>query len=112
MTSCGQDPITNATTETQTITIVEESFVPASVTVSAGDTIFFYNEDTVPHHILTESAEGLFDNSGLFDSLVIDVGEMASVLVPNTVSSGETLFFYCDFFRDSMITPNGQMNVK
>ena len=113
ISSCGTNTDETSTSGTsQTITIIDLSFLPASVTVAAGDTLFFFNEDSVSHRILTESAEGLFDNTGDMDTGVIPTGQSISVTVPGTLVSGDSILFYDDEFKDTMTTPDGTITIE
>ena len=61
-----------AAAETHTVRIANMQFVPAVVTVRAGDRIVWRNEDIVPH---TATAAGVFDTG------VIAPGRSASAAV-------------------------------
>lgn len=88
------------------------SFIPTDITAAAGDIIFFYNADSSPHQILSESAENLFDDTGDLDSLIISAGQSAAVTIPSTSTSGTIIYFYDDILRDLMITPNGTITIE
>jgi plastocyanin len=68
---------------TTTITIAGFAFSPANVTVQAGDTVVFVNNDSVAH---TATA-----NDGSFDTGTIQPGSSASV----TFSSAGTFSYFC-----------------
>lgn len=81
--------ITNATVANEPVAYVIEitgfAFVPASLTVNAGDTITWINKDIAPH---TASA----------DDLSFDTGELkqnASMSV--TVSGEQTISYFCRY---------------
>lgn len=109
---CGSGPATTLTTSTQTVTIINYSFVPDTLTVRAGNTLFFLNQDNIPHRILSQSAPDRFDDTGVFDSLVIEAGETRLITIPAGTPSGTTLFFYDDVLKANMITPNGSIDVN
>ncbi|MEL6920222.1 MAG: cupredoxin family copper-binding protein [Pseudomonadota bacterium] len=67
-----------------TVTISGFAFEPASLTVNAGDTITFVNEDGAPH---TATAAGVFDTGRL--------GNGASAAI--TVSDAGTYDYICSF---------------
>lgn len=56
-------PAANAVS-VQTITIGGYAFIPADVTIKAGDTITWKNEDPVTHQVISDA--GLFDSGGMF----------------------------------------------
>jgi len=68
---------------TTTITIADLAFSPANVTVQAGDTVVFANNDSVAH---TATA-----NNGSFDTGTIQPGGSASV----TFATAGTFSFFC-----------------
>lgn len=110
---CGGSQSTPVTgNNSQNILIVDNRFVPDSITVSAGDTIFFFNEDAIVHQILSQSAADQFDATDLFNTLLIDPGSEAAIQIPEDTASGTTLFFYDDILRGQMSTPNGSIIVE
>lgn len=68
-----------AAAETHTVRIANMQFVPAVVTVRAGDRIVWRNEDIVPH---TATAAGVFDTG------VIAPGRSASAVVRKVARHG------------------------
>lgn len=110
--SCGSTPAQTITTDSNTIVIIDLTFLPDTTTADPGQTIFFSNQDDVPHQILSQSAVDQFDDTGEFDSLIINSGEIREITIPTTATSGSTLFFYDDFFEDTMVTPNGTITVN
>lgn len=110
--SCGSDVATTAASENPAVVITNLSFVPQTLSASAGETVVILNEDAVPHHILSQSAENSFDNTGDFDSQTIPAGKASLITIPDTALSGRTLFFYDEFFKGAMATPNGRVEVE
>lgn len=111
--ACGEEDIAASADESSTtIVILNQTFVPSEITASAGEIIYFYNDDSTPHHILSESAPDLFDDTGTFDSGIIDEGDTRSITIPDTAVSGEEFYFYCDFTNNVMTTPNGTITVE
>lgn len=98
--------------DSATIFIVGYAFSPTTISAPAGSSVFFYNQDDVPHHILSESTNDAFDDSGLLDSQPILPGEIASVIIPSASASGAEIHFYDDLLQDEMVTPNGIIVVE
>ena len=94
------------------IIISNKMFIPSAVTVSAGDVIYFDNQDDMPHIILSQSAEDLFDDDGTFASDLIPENTVGAITVPATATAGTTLYFYDDLLKDVMLTPNGSVLVE
>lgn len=88
------------------------SFDPDSLSAAPGDVIYFYNADDEPHRVLSESDNGLFDNSGVFDTGVIPSSDVLAITVPTTAVPGDVIFYYDAFFEDAMITPNGKITIE
>lgn len=95
-----------------TIIIEEYSFSPITMTAPAGSSVFFYNRDDMPHHILSESSHDAFDDTGLLDSLLIPVGGVAPVIIPTAATPGTEIYFYDNVLQDAMVTPNGIIVVE
>lgn len=76
--------LANAAT-THTVTITNFSFTPATLTVAAGDTVVFTNEDRAPH---TATAD-----NGSFDTGNLRRGDSASI----TFASAGSLSYACRF---------------
>lgn len=110
--SCGKAPVQSTAPNQQIILIKDFQFFPETLSVNAGDVVFFMNESIVPHHILSESAEDLFDDTGDIDSLIIPVGVTSSVTIPDDVISGDIIFFYDDVLKDQMVTSTGTFVVE
>lgn len=111
--ACGEEDIAASASENiTTVIIVDQTFVPAEITATAGEIIYFYNDDSTPHHILSESAPDLFDNTGTFDSGIIDEGDTRFITIPDTAVSGEEFYFYCDLTNNVMTTPSGTIVVE
>ena len=68
---------------THTVTIRNFAFEPANLTISAGDTVRFINEDSAPH---TATADG-----GAFDTGNLRGGQSAAVQFP----SAATYSYFC-----------------
>lgn len=112
MISCGSDPATTITTEGQTVFITDRQFIPSELNASAGETIFFVNDDATPHIIQSQSAASAFDATGDFESFVIDVDATGFILIPDTAVSGDQFFFYSSILEDTMLTPNGLITIE
>lgn len=69
--------------KTVTVNIKDFAFAPATITISAGDTVVFVNEDTAPH---TATA-----NSGKFNTDQLAAGESGSV----TISDAGSYEYFC-----------------
>lgn len=111
--ACGEEDITASASENiTTVVIVAQTFVPAEITAAAGKIIYFYNNDSTPHHILSESAPDLFDDTEALDSGIIDEGDTRFITVPDTAIAGDMFYFYCDFTNNVMTTPNGTITVE
>ena len=72
---------------THQVTIVNMAFQPANLTIAAGDTVVFANEDNAPHTAT--------DDAGAFDTGRLAKGSSASLTFP---SSG-TFAYHCAFHR-------------
>ena len=51
----GAAPATPSSTATVTVRIVKSGFAPASVTITAGDSVTWVNRDTVPHQVVASN---------------------------------------------------------
>lgn len=113
-TACADttDSLLSDTGGSVTIFIADHEFIPSSLTVSAGDTIFFDNQDDTTHRILSESATGVFDDTGVFDTGYININGFGSLTIPDTAVSGDTFYFYSDILQDAMSTPDGTFVVE
>jgi hypothetical protein len=100
------------TDNSSSISILEFSFVPQSITVEPGETVFILNDDTIPHHILSQSAEDAFDDTSLFDSLEIPVDGVGYITIPEDAVVGDTLFYYSSTLEGDMLTPNGSIVIE
>lgn len=109
---CGDRKAAITNPDDQIILIIDNTFVPNSLTVSPGDEIFFMNNDNIPHQILSQSAENIFDDTGLFESLIIPNDQLSSVIIPEDALPGTTLFFYDGVLLDQMSSPNGSFVVE
>jgi plastocyanin len=68
------------------VTIVDYTFEPAQLTVPAGTTVEFTNEDSTPHTATSKQ-------SGAFETGSIDTGKSAKV----TLEEPGTYAYYCAF---------------
>lgn len=107
---CGNS--TDSSSDDLTISILNKTFIPDSITANPGDTIQFLNQDSVSHQILNESGENQFDDTELFDSDIILSGFSGEITIPEDVTSGTLLYFYSALFTSDMITPNGQITIE
>ncbi|HLD33682.1 MAG TPA: cupredoxin family copper-binding protein [Candidatus Nanoarchaeia archaeon] len=80
------EPTTSSGQE-QIVRIKGFKFVPAEITVKAGDTVTWINDDTAPHTATADSDE--------FDTDRLEEGEQASVTFDNT---GDFAYF-CNIHR-------------
>ncbi len=109
---CTEDSNPNPTDNSSIVIIENFSFLPEELTVEAGETVFFVNEDGAPHQILSQSDADLFDDTGEFSSEMIAAGETGFVVVPETAATGDVFYYYCDVLQDGMATPNGSLLVE
>ncbi len=110
--SCGHAATEISEEDPYTVLIYNHMFVPTTLTVAPGETVFFYNQDSMAHRILSASGEDLFDDSGLFDSTIIPDGDVYFITIPDTALDGEVFYFYDDYLQDEMITPNGIITIS
>jgi plastocyanin len=68
------------------VTIADYTYEPADLTVPAGTTITFTNEDSTPHTATSKT-------SGAFESGSIDTGKSGSI----TLKEAGTFAYYCQF---------------
>lgn len=74
---------TQAQAASHTVRIVDFAFVPANLTVAAGDSVTFVNEDSAPH---TATAD-----SGAFDTGTLNSGQQATL----TFQGAATFTYFC-----------------
>ena len=110
--ACGDVTEETPVSDDTTIIIMDGQFIPKEITVEVGETIFFHNQDGIPHRILSESAEGLFDNTGNFASNPIIHDSYGTITIPETATSGDILFFYTEYLTSTMTTPDGTITVE
>jgi plastocyanin len=91
---CGHDETENIDDSLYTVIILDHMFIPETITVPPGETIFFINRDSMPHQILSQSGEDLFDDTGLFDSEIIIDGETSYINLPEDAQTGDVIFYY------------------
>lgn len=63
---------------THQVSIVGMAFVPASLTIAAGDTVIFANDDNAPHTAT--------DDAGAFDTGRLSKGQSAQLTFPSSGS--------------------------
>ena len=78
---------TTARAATHQVTIVNMSFQPANLTIAAGDTVVFANQDNAPHTATSDT--------GAFDTGRLTGGASAQLTFP---SAGE-FAYHCDIHR-------------
>ncbi len=78
---------TTARAATHQVTIVNMEFQPANLTIAAGDTIVFANQDNAPHTAT--------DDAGAFDTGRLTGGASAQLTFP---SAGQ-FAYHCDIHR-------------
>ncbi|MBF0106682.1 MAG: hypothetical protein HQM16_15320 [Deltaproteobacteria bacterium] len=111
--ACGKQVTEDTDTEGNLIiTIVENSFIPESITAVSGDVIYFFNNDTIEHRIKSQSAANLFDDVGFFDSDIIPQDGVSFITIHLDQTSGSIIYFYDDILKGQMNTPNGQINIE
>lgn len=110
--SCGNETTTTALSDGEIVFIYSSEFVPNPVQADAGQTIFFINEDSTAHQIVSQSAEDAFDDSGDFDSGIIPTGVTGSITVPSTATSGDVFYFYDAILEDQFQSANGSIEVN
>lgn len=111
--SCGDSELEGESVEdSPSVIIIGNSFIPESLSVSPGDTVYFFNEDSNNHRILNESTSDVFDDTGVFDSGDIQPDDVSFIEIPEDAVVGTTFYFYCSYLEDSMTTPNGVLTVE
>jgi plastocyanin len=83
-------PTTPITPGTVDVTIQNFAFVPASITVPAGTTVTWTNEDSAPHQILSD-ATPMFMTGALFMSSQLQQGQKFSF----TFNNPGTYAYHC-----------------
>lgn len=78
---------TTARAATHQVTIVNMAFQPANLTIAAGDTVVFANQDNAPHTAT--------DDAGAFDTGRLAKGSSASLTFP---SAGQ-FAYHCELHR-------------
>lgn len=95
-----------------TIVIIDQTFTPTEISATAGQILFFYNQDGITHRILSQSANNTFDDTQNFDSGIITDDSFGVITVPESAITGDVFYFYDDVLRSTMITPNGTITVE
>lgn len=108
----GDDFDGGALADAVAVQITSNTFVDDDIAAEPGQIVTFYNLDSIVHHILSESAEDAFDDSGDFDSGPIAAGSFGFINVPEDAQIGDTFFFYDGILTDAMATPNGVITVR
>lgn len=85
-------------------------FTTRELTALSGSVVTVINNDASPHTVTSESAEGLFDNSGSFD-VVVGSGGSGTITLPSA-ESGTVFNFYCRFHTTSMTPPDGTITIE
>lgn len=93
------------------ITIQNLSFIPKDITARPGETVFFYNNDEHPHHILSQTNVDSFDNSQDFSTEPFDHGDVVAITLPLDAEENEVFYFYCRIFRSTLVTPTGSITI-
>jgi len=62
-TSCSTSKTTGTTTSGSTVNIVNFSFVPGTLPISAGTTVTWTNSDSTTHHVASDT--GVFDSGDM-----------------------------------------------
>lgn len=108
-TSCGT---TTDTEEGGPVLIVEPGMIFATpeITAPSGATIAILNRTDQPLHIVSQSAEDQFDDTGEFDILVPSSG--AQVLTLPEAPSGTVFFYYDAFYTTSMTPDSGTITIE
>jgi len=109
LNSCGV--VVEADSNNNIILLIDDTFVPDTLSASAGEIIFIKNENGTPIHVLSQTAVDQFDDTGTFDSFVLD-GEINSITVPATAAVGDTFIFYDDLMRDQLTTSSVTITVE
>jgi plastocyanin len=112
LTACGDATLEEDLADSPTVVIIESTFQPESLSVSPGDVVYFFNEDSSAHRILSESTSNAFDDTGDFDSGDIQPNDVSLIEIPEEASVGTTFYFYCSYREDTMATPNGTLVVE
>ena len=110
LAGCGSSGSNNST-DKQTISIEDMTFIPSTIEAAPGETIIVINNDDVDHTLTSESDLNMFDDSGEFDTGTMSTGEIMTIEIPSDAEEGDTLFFYCKAHEDGMTTPNGRMTI-
>lgn len=112
LTACGDAILGEGLEDSPTVVIIEATFVPGSLSVSPGDVVYFFNEDSSAHRILSESMSDAFDDTGDFDSGDIQPDGVSFIEIPEDAAIGTTFYFYCSYRENTLTTPNGILVVE
>lgn len=113
--SCAKeaDPFLNPTEVENDGTIRIESphiLLTESITVSSGAQIVVINNDSMSHHLASQSAADAFDDTGDFEMLVPSGGR--AVLTMPVAASGTTFFFYDKILKESLLPTGGTITIE
>ncbi|MHB8417173.1 MAG: plastocyanin/azurin family copper-binding protein [Myxococcales bacterium] len=103
---------------TVTVTISNFQYSPDPVTVAAGSTITFVNNDGHPHTATSEAAAKSYTNGHAPNGFSFDTGQIAAnggsatVTVPASVASGTSQPYYCTNHKGSMTNPDPVIKIQ
>jgi plastocyanin len=109
--SCGSSSDSGGGDDDLTIIIDNMAFETTELNALPGDTITVINDDDEDHTVTSESAQNAFDDSGDFDTGILEPGETDTFTIPFDASIGDSFFFYCDVHEATMVTPNGRIDI-
>jgi plastocyanin len=114
LAACGADSTTPDpdSSGSPSVIIQSGSFIPETLSVSAGDTVFFLNYDSSPQLILSESSDNAFDDTGVLTSSPILTNSVGTVTVPDDAVAGDVILYYNSYLQSAMATPNGRLEVE
>lgn len=110
--SCGTDQSLPQPGGDNLIYVEGFSFVPDTIKMGAGETLFFYNQSDNVLRIVSQSGTNAFDDTGSFDSSDIVPGEASFITIPATANPGDTFFFYDFYLTDTFVNPTGVIQVE
>jgi hypothetical protein len=81
-----------------------------AINAESESTVIIINNDSEPHTITSQSADGAFDNTGDFD-VIVPAGGKALLTLP-AAAAGTVYSFYCRFHTNAQIPANGSITVE